>query len=606
MVLFFAAAQLENAEASAVEGAYRLHQELVGGHSLRYSLGNDSWSRNHVFSELQRAVLTGRVVVEQVRGIRTRPVPAVPPPEISPPLAGPPSDDTETSWVQVTVVDEVDAPIGNLGIRFSYAGAATVVRTTDAGVARLDQIPIGQATATVASMAELQEILQTRWSAPRLAAPPSGPKVYRREFDSQAVIDVSLQTEDPAILVIMPYYACAEVPGVHFEFGRSYVLSSGIQALSSLSKNLQGTDSRKAILFGHSDRSGSELLNKKLSERRAKSVHALLTHDAQAWNENWTATKDTDPWYEWWGNREAQNMLNALGCGDDDDQPLVEDGKDTARTRQAVKRFQRGDYPTKPAEQAALAETGSVNEATRKELFLAYAKLISRHPVDPARFSAVNGAPYVGCGEYNTRSVATKDAESRRTVAIIYEPVAEPQGLPCKKGNTGPCTGICTPELAEAPADGSPPYRCPVYISLSQNCPCNGGTQLTHDFIVRIRGTLQDTNTMTETYILESEDMSVVQSLTFAADGRQGDDDYVELWYTDLPESLAYRLLCDEGGNRYTVFGYTPYSKLPGIVTPTADVAGADSGDPVATAGTDNGTDDQVDAGTEDGTEVWI
>jgi len=44
-------------------------------------------------------------------------------------------------------------------------------------------------------------------------------------------------------------------------------------------------DGRQGMIFGHTDVSGEAPLNKELSERRAKAVYALLTHDADAWEE---------------------------------------------------------------------------------------------------------------------------------------------------------------------------------------------------------------------------------------------------------------------------------------------------------------------------------
>src|SRR5262249_5197179 len=150
---------------------------------------------------------------------------------------------------------------------------------------------------------------------------------------------------------------------------------------------LRGDDGRMAMIFGHTDLAGSEPLNKELSERRAKALHALLTHDKAAWAELFNGTADGPNWKEKWDLEEAQHMLNALGVTDDDGNAIAEDGVRSESTKQAIHRFQAGNYPECPAEQAPLAESDHLGADGLRELFLAYAKRISREPVDPARIA---------------------------------------------------------------------------------------------------------------------------------------------------------------------------------------------------------------------------
>jgi hypothetical protein len=79
----------------------------------------------------------------------------------------------------------------------------------------------------------------------------------------------------------------------------------------------------------------------------------------------------------------------------------------------------------------------------------------------------------MGCGEYNPLLASAKDAGSRRTVLFVFDPAAEPQSLPCKLGDIGPCQGNCAPESQEAP-----PYRCAVYEEVARKCPCNPGDEM--------------------------------------------------------------------------------------------------------------------------------
>jgi len=126
---------------------------------------------------------------------------------------------------------------------------------------------------------------------------------------------------------------------------------------------------------------------------------------------------------------------------DDEGNALKEDGDRGERTKQAIHRFQAGDYPDKPGEQKALAKSDLLGKEGRKELFLAYAKRITRHPIEKGKLERVNGAPYMGCGAYNALSASAKDAESRRVVVFVFDVAATPQGLPCALRSVGACKG---------------------------------------------------------------------------------------------------------------------------------------------------------------------
>jgi hypothetical protein len=129
---------------------------------------------------------------------------------------------------------------------------------------------------------------------------------------------------------------------------------------------------------------------------------------------------------------------------------------------------------------------------------LAYAKRISRKPVDKARICSIGGAKFMGCGEFNPLSDHVRDQESRRAVVFVFDPAAEPQGLPCQMRSLGPCQGNCAPQggttekdVGDADDSGEkmPPYRCKVYRDIAKCCPSKPGQELSH---VRVR--LHDSN----------------------------------------------------------------------------------------------------------------
>lgn len=333
-----------------------------------------------VLPALARAVDDGRVVV--VIDERKLPAPVLVGPADSPKPDVPATPEQQASWFQVRFVDEVGAPIGALGIAFSILGSARKAITGSDGATRLEGETVSTAGVTVPDVAALRDLLRPRWSQPRPPQIPSGPHVFVRELGA-SFDPVTIEAEVPATIVIKPHFRCAEVPGAHFEFGRSFPRSEAIGALAPIAQDLHGEPIRRAMIFAHSDRIGSDALNKELSERRARAVHALLTHDATAWEELFTNAWSGGHWSELWGTREIQHMLSALRVPTEDGAPLVENGLLDARTVSAIKTFQRGQYPDKPAEQAPLADDGIAGPLTRKELFFAYAKRIR-----PAGFSA--------------------------------------------------------------------------------------------------------------------------------------------------------------------------------------------------------------------------
>ncbi|KYF70872.1 OmpA family protein [Sorangium cellulosum] len=516
--------------------------------------------RRDVVPAVAGGLADGKLVV---LGLRDRPI-LVPPMldrASAPPPKSTPSPANAATWFQVKLVDEVGDPIGDVELSIAFNGQKRTVTTSGAGVARVDPVDASFAEVNVKDMGALREKVKPRWEKPRKPKIPTGPAVFERELD-QVIDAVAIENEVPATVVITPYFRCKEIPGAHFDFGRSFVRRDAIATLAPIVEDLQGQPIRKAMIFTHSDRSGPEALNKELSERRAKAIHALFTHDAAAWEELFTNKYTGGNWSEAWGTREVQHMLNALSCGDDAGAALIEHGQKDTPTVQAIKRFQRGDYPDLPAEQAPLAVDGDAGPKTRKELFLAYAKRISRQPLPADRIAKVNGEKFMGCGEFNPLSVSAKDAQSRRGVVFLFDNAAEPQGLPCKLGSLAPCKANLGPERTEPDPEGKPPYRCKVYQDIAQLCPCNGGADLSHDLVIQLPYTLAEANKMPHVFIVGSEDGTISQTRTLAADARAHDLGFVEIYFTDLPPHHAYRMRCEGVEEPYTVFDLTPYEKL--------------------------------------------
>jgi outer membrane protein OmpA-like peptidoglycan-associated protein len=481
-----------------------------------------------------------------------------------------------TTWFSIVVVDEVGDPIADVNLELEILGESMKLNTDGSGRARVDGMEGGSALVSVTSPSRLRDTLKPRWATPRtpvIAESTAEAPVHIERLDDH-FDPIRLSREIEATLVILPRFSCREIAATTFDFGRSFVRREGISRLATIAEELQQDDGQLAWIFGHTDASGGELLNKRLSERRAKAIFALFTHDFAKWDEMWRGSVKETPWSERWGTREMQHVLNSLSCGDDAGSPLDEDGDLGAKTNQAVRRFKRKDYPTVPAEQADLPDNTVVDTDTRRELFFAYAKLIGRVPVATDRIAPIGAAPFMGCGEFNALSTEAKDRESRRSVVFVFDPAAQPQNPPCTLADVAPCRA----NLVDPPPDpeGPPPYyRCSFYKSIATCCPAAGGADLAHDVIVRFFMTVKDANALPHKFILEAEDMPddddttppFRQEFTLQSDVRAVEPDstestMVELQFTHVPDAAKYRLRVEGVATPYTVFARRPFHMI--------------------------------------------
>ena len=490
-------------------------------------------------------------------------------PSAPPPAPDRPAPDEGSSWFSLQILDEVGDPVDGLEVVYSIEGRRRSVTTDGSGIARVDGVAPSFASAAVKSLTAAREKLKSRWQKPRAAKPIDDPTVHVRELDDGLTESIALTAAEPATLVLTPFFRCHEVPGANFAFGRSFVRADALDTLALIAEALSADDDgRQGMIFGHTDLAGSEALNKELSERRAKAVHALFTHDADAWEELFSGTADGPNWKEKWDLEEAQHMLNALRVTDDAGNPINERGIRDESTKQAIHRFQAGTYPDKPAEQAPLAASDLLGKDGRKELFLAYAKRISRKPIKPEKLASVNGAPFMGCGEYNPLSLSAKDRESRRVVVFVFDVAATPGGLPCQLRNIAPCKANLTPpDEADTDPSAKPlPYRCKVYREVASKCPCKGGADLSHDVLVHVPVTLNDAQSMPHVFVLDSDDGTIRVEKPLASDARALDDTRCELQFVHLPTSHSYRLVYEADGQTNVLFDFTPYEDIPDLV----------------------------------------
>ena len=166
---------------------------------------------------------------------------------------------------------------------------------------------------------------------------------------------------------------------VKVEGGRTTDYAGQMKELESLLEEHPGG---KLLLFGHTDQVGSDVYNKSLSERRAKSVYAFITNQVDVWEELYKR--------EGWGLRVIQEILKDFSRDYDAKyDPGVVDGLTGPKTKKAVKNFQ-GDH--------GLSADGIAGPKTRGELFTKYFSGKNEVEVSPDQFM---DPPWMGCSEFN-------------------------------------------------------------------------------------------------------------------------------------------------------------------------------------------------------------
>lgn len=245
-------------------------------------------------------------------------------------------------------------------------------------------------------------------------------------------------------------FECVCLPGVTFEFDRSFIRPSVVEHLKRVDEVLAAHPQAKLFITGHTDRVAPEAYNKRLSDRRAYSTYAFITDDAHAWELLYNE--------EQWGLRTVQVILADLGH---DPGPI--DGLMGPRTQAAMAAFL-----------GLPAGTPVANDAPfRAKLFLAY--MTGKHDVRavdaqflPPRFT--------GCGEFNPlvppnaaelANAAPGNEPNRRVV--IYMLGRAPGPIPCALDDMGPCKA----EIGKPGARAR--FACAFYDGLAARCGCEGG-----------------------------------------------------------------------------------------------------------------------------------
>lgn len=247
---------------------------------------------------------------------------------------------------------------------------------------------------------------------------------------------------------------CVCVPGITFEFDKSYIRPSVVGPLAEVDRLAREHPQSRIIIFGHTDRVGSQQYNKDLADRRARSSFAFVTHDTGTWEQLYNE--------ENWGLRTVQQTLLDLGH---DPGPI--DGEMGPLTRGAMRSF------------LGLGANAPVNNdaAFRARLFGEYMRRHFPTPLPDARFAPPK---FMGCGEFNpidgpnAHELANRspgNEPNRRVVFYLFN--RPPAAPPCQLHSIGPCQA----EIARPGTRNNPKLTCAFYDGIASECRCEGGVR---------------------------------------------------------------------------------------------------------------------------------
>ncbi len=189
---------------------------------------------------------------------------------------------------------------------------------------------------------------------------------------TQTTVNAPSATTTTAVLTVGYSNLCQMPENITFNTARSFVKptannKNALQGVLAFASSPNPTTHSHLLLVGHTDSPGSSTTNDSLSERRGRSVHALLTGNVAEWETLFTTER--------WSTPELTEMV-------------VETGEaaqgDSAAISAAIARYQGA---------SAAARTA------RADLFrLFFDALLGRTGPPPINFVA-RTPPWLGCGE---------------------------------------------------------------------------------------------------------------------------------------------------------------------------------------------------------------
>ncbi len=245
---------------------------------------------------------------------------------------------------------------------------------------------------------------------------------------------------------------CFGLPGATFRFGRSFIRPPSSEFIVEILNKADEFPQATLCVFGHTDAADDVSDNKRLSERRAWALWAVLVHNPNAW----VVLRDHRA--EKWDEREFRRVHEAIGS----------------------------------------TSTGTPGGPEFNEYF----KVLrgGRDPLPQSRFlysGAVEG--FMGCGEYNhlvknerpfNDPVNQAKNEPNRRVVVFFFDSRKPPRLPCQYNNIGPCVQNGARE--DADRGGGKLFSCAVYDRIARDCDCEFGNIIDQDLLFDLRYQVND------------------------------------------------------------------------------------------------------------------
>lgn len=414
-------------EAGLAQAGRRFVYDLLGRQAPTTADGDADAAFARASEALIDRLLTGDLVlVRRARPARLLDAPrATPLSDLMDPVDAPPEIDT--TWIAIRLVHETGGHYA--GIRLVAELADGTMRDLDfdgASRMRLDDIPAG----AVVLRWEPRDLSEAEYIRP--STDETSVAQASSALDPRRAMTIRLAGGREHLVVVakpkrVPTFGFI---GACFKLDSAFPTPGVTSMLTHATEYATDNPDARYTVFGHCDRSGQEDHNKRLSDRRAAVMHALMTADY--------AEFESVADQESWDVPEYQAMLRTVG-----NNPGAIDGVVGELTERATAAFRaeygRGRYhagSTREMAYGPLTEGRQLDDATKRAIRDAYHASLMVN-IAPTRFV---GPVCAGCGEFNPTAVLPEHKQRRVTLAIYPDTPSIPSRFPCTRGDVGACT----------------------------------------------------------------------------------------------------------------------------------------------------------------------
>jgi len=352
----------------------------------------------------------------------------------------------------------------------------------------------------------------------------------------ELALGITLSTGQRHRIVVPRRPVVGRVVGAAFDTEKTFLKPGALHALRDLRELFRREQPFVLLIVGHTDTTGSEGHNDRLSLGRAESVRDFLDDNVQAWLDNYGQGV---PEANRWGDAEDQMMLYAMANAHErteDEDPVT---------------FFQGTHGLEP--------DGILGPITRERLVQEYMALDGPSLAEDGL--EVEMTPH-GCGEHfpldeSGRSVEAEaedereDAMDRRVELFLFSP-----SLGIDPPPPGPSSSASDPQYGQWRERARVDHETVLIEGES-------------DFFLRLDVPPEQGAEIEETFLLRSVDGPVAITKTVA--DAEAMETYLEIVFTRVRTEFAYTLLITNGaGETYPLFENVPFGELDGHVVEQA------------------------------------